>query len=84
MEAIIINAGTSQLTQAEVQGIYEQDKFVVNYGGVYQPHYSQAQKQFYFSKICTTKGLAKRGRFYILDGAFINKLLGYTLINENN
>lgn len=79
----IIKAGTTELTEAEAKSIHEQEKFVVNYSGVFQPHYSQAQNQFYFSKICNVKGLAKRGRFYILDGAFINKLLGYTLINEN-
>jgi hypothetical protein len=82
MEEIIIKAGTTQLTPAEAKSIHEQGKFVVNYGGIYQPHYSQAQKQFYFSKISNVKGIAKRGRFYAFDGAYINKLLGYTLINE--
>lgn len=78
----IIKAGTTELTEADVKSIHEQNKFVVNYSGVFQPHYSEAQKQFYFSKICSVKGISKRGRFYVLDGAYINKLLGYTLINE--
>jgi hypothetical protein len=77
----IIKAGTTELTEKEALDIYQSGKYVVNYSGVYQPHYSTAQKAVYFSKVCNKKGLSSRGRFYIFDASYINKLLGYELLN---
>ena len=76
----IIKAGTTELTEAEALKVYEDGKYIVNYGGVFQPHYSQAQKRVYFSKVCDKKGLARRGRFYTFDAAYINELLGYDFL----
>jgi hypothetical protein len=79
--ANIIKAGFVELTEEEAFYIYQSGKYVVSYSGIYQPHYSNAQKTVYFSKVCSQKGLARHGRFYVLDAAFINKLLGYELLN---
>lgn len=78
----IIKAGSVELTEAEAFQIYEKNKYIVSYSGIFQPFYSNAQRTTYFNKISNIKGLARRGRFYIMDGATINHILGYKLLIE--
>lgn len=79
----IIKAGTTELTKADAVKIYNNNQFIVNYGGIYQPHYSTAQQQIYFTKIVNIKGIASRGRFYIMDAKSINAATGKTLVYED-
>lgn len=75
-DGIIIKAGTTELTEQDALRIYEDQKYIVNYSGVFQPHYSAAQKQVYFTKVINKKGIARRGRFYEMDAETVNNLLG--------
>jgi hypothetical protein len=79
-DGIIIKAGTTELTEQDAQRIYNNKKYVVNYSGVFQPHYSAAQNQVYFSKVINIKGIAKRGRFYEMDAKTINNIIGHELL----
>lgn len=78
----IVRIGGIELTPQEAERYYREGKYLVNYGGVYQLHYSAAQKRVYGQKIYTGRGLARRGRFFAMDGATVNHLLGYNLVAE--
>ena len=77
----IIKIGSVELYQSDVEMIYNENKYVVNYSGVYQIFYSQAQRQYYGKCVYRCKGLTLRGRFFIKDGAAVNKLIGHELLN---
>ena len=77
MSEIYCKAGRVELTKQEAFDIYENKKYIVTSTAIYQPHYSQAQKAVYFTKISTIKGIAKRGRFHTLTSQEINHILGY-------
>lgn len=79
---MIIKAGTTELLEEDAKRIYENGKYIVNYSGVFQPHYSAAQNQFYFSKVINIKGMARRGRFYELDAKTINQIIGKQILIE--
>lgn len=79
-DGIIIKAGTTELTEQDAQRIYANKKYIVNYSGVFQPHYSAAQKQIYFSKVINKKGIARRGRFYEMDAKTINNIIGSDIL----
>lgn len=79
-DGIIIKAGTTELTEQDAIRIYENQKYIVNYSGVFQPHYSAAQKQVYFSKVINIKGIARRGRFYEMDAKTINHIIGKDIL----
>ena len=57
-------------------------KYIVNYSGVYAIHYSTAQKQYYSRKVIDCKGMAKRGRFYIMTAETVNHIIGKKVLNE--
>lgn len=40
----IIKIGSTEFTESELEKIYTEKKYVVNYSGVYAIHYSTAQK----------------------------------------
>ena len=82
MYEVYCKAGTVELTKEEAFGIYNAKKYVVNSTAIYQPHYSQAQDAVYFTKIASVKGLAPRGRFYMLTAAAINNIVGYAYLAE--
>ncbi len=70
----------------ELLGIYSmlgrKKKYIVNYSGVYAIHYSTAQKQYYSRKVIDCKGMAKRGRFYIMTAETVNHIIGKKVLNE--
>lgn len=78
----IIKIDGVELYQNEVQKLYEQNKYIVTYGGVYQVFYSTAQKRFYGQKVINQKGIAAKGRFYTMDAKIINHILGEKVLNE--
>lgn len=76
------NAGTVTLHVAEAQWIYEHDMYILTYSAIYQPHYSVAQAQYYFSCVLHKKhaGWSKRGRFHVLTAQEVNKIIGHKLL----
>ena len=82
MEKIYCKAGSVELTEKEAFRIYEEKKYIVTSTAIYQPHFSQPQSAVYFSKVFTVKGMARRGRFYTLTAAQINRILGEELLIE--
>ena len=71
-----VKAGRTELTEAEAMDCYNNNKFVCNYSGIFQPLYSIVNRQVYFHKVIDCKGYARRGRFYIQTAEQINKVLG--------
>ena len=82
MLEIYCKAGTVELTKSEAEEIYNNKKYIVTSTAIYQPHFSVAQNQIYFTKIATIKGIAKRGRFYKLTSEEINNILGYDYLRK--
>ena len=78
----MIKVGSTELTESEVEKIYTEKKYVVNYSGVYAIHYSMAQKQYYSRKVIYCKGMAKRGRFYVMTAETVNHIIGKKVLNE--
>ena len=79
----IVKIGSVELTHEESLRYYQEGKYIVNYGGVYQLHYSTAQKVVYGRKIYSCRGLTRRGRFFAMDAQTVNHLVGFPLVNEN-
>lgn len=83
MKERIIKIGNVELYENEALKLYEERKYIVTYGGVYQLFYSNAQKQVYGQKVIYTKGIAARGRFYAMTAETINHILGEKVLLEN-
>ena len=77
-----VKVGSTELTEQEVEKIYEEKKYVVSYSGVYAIYYSTTQKQYYSRKVIDCKGMAKRGRFYIMTAETVNHIIGKKVLNE--
>lgn len=73
--------GGVELSTKEVAEIYESGKYLVSYHGVYEIFYSNAQKRYTYAHVIRTKGIVSRGRFHVLTGAHINKILGQEILN---
>lgn len=78
----IIKVGNTEFTEPELEKIYTEKKYVVNYSGVYAIYYSTVQKQYYSRKVIDYKGIAKRGRFYVMTAKTINHIIGKKVLNE--
>lgn len=78
----IIKVGSTEFTELDLEKIYTENKYVVNYSGVYAIHYSMAQKQYYSRKVIDCKGIAKKGRFYVMTAETINHIIGKKVLNE--
>ena len=68
-------------TQKELKSFYLNNKVVaITSNAIYQLHYSQAQEQCYFTKVnLHIKGLAKKGRHYLLTPMQANYFIGENL-----
>lgn len=82
MKTAVIKVGSVEFTESDLEKIYEEKKYVVTYSGVYAIHYSIAQKRHYGIKILYCKGMAMRGRFYIMTAEEINHIIGIKVLNE--
>lgn len=82
MLEIYCKAGNVELTKSEAEEIYNNKKYIVTSTAIWQPHFSVAQNQIYFTKIATIKGIAKRGRFHKLTAEEINHILGYDYLRK--
>lgn len=78
----IIKVGSTEFTESDLEKIYTENKYVVNYSGVYAIHYSMAQNQYYSRRVIDCKGIAKRGRFYVMTAETINHIIGKKVLNE--
>ena len=79
MEKVYCKAGRVELTKEQAEKIYTEKRYICTSTAIWQPHFSQAQKeqQIYFTKIADYKGLARRGRFYALTAEEINHVMGF-------
>lgn len=77
----IIKIGNVELTESEAERIYNEGKYVCSYVGIFQIHYSNAQKTYYGSKVIDRKGYAGRGRFYIQSAEQVNYVLGKEILS---
>lgn len=78
----IIKAGSTQILKEDAEKIYNENKYICNYSGIFQPFKSADNTQIYFKKIIDCKGYAGRGRFYVQDAKTINHVLGENIIME--
>lgn len=78
----IVKIGSVELYEDEALRIYNDGKYIVNYSGVWQLHYSNAQQKVYGTKIIDQKGIASRGRFYTMNATTINDILGEKILIE--
>ena len=76
----IVKIGSVELTPEEAFRYYQENKYIVTYGAVYQLHYSTAKKRVYGSKIYTGKRLTLRGYFYVMDAESVNRIVRFELI----
>lgn len=83
MENLECKAGSTELTRSECEECYSNKKYIVNYSGVYQIHFSNANNCYYCSKIISVKGATKRGRFFAANARDVNYLLGEKVLEEN-
>lgn len=72
--------GGVELTEKEVAEIYESEKYIVSYSGVYQVKYSNAQQRYTNFHVIREKGIVSRGRFHVLTGKQINDILGKEIL----
>ena len=78
----IIKVGSTEFTESDLEKIYTEKKYIVNYSGVYAIHYSTAQKQYYSRKVIDCKGITRMGRFFIMTAETVNHIIGKKVLNE--
>lgn len=71
-----------ETTEAEAFSWYSSGKYIVKYQGVYQLYYSAASRHTYGRLIIPNKGMARRGRFYLMDAKTINHILKEKILRE--
>lgn len=62
------------------------EKYLIRGWSAYQIHYSAAQNTYYLHKLYTTPRqgnvpLVNLGHYMCIDGEFLNRLLGFELVN---
>ena len=78
----VVKIGNVEMYESEVAKAYHENKYVVSYVGVFQLDYSSVNKMYYGRKILDLRGIAKRGRFHLLDAETINHILGKKVLVE--
>ncbi len=81
----IVKIGSVELTEAEAARLYADGKYILTYSKVYQIHYSAAQDIYYGTVVYSKPtrggcGFTRRGRFFAMDAAEINKVIGVELL----
>lgn len=67
----------------DIEKAYNDKKYIVTGKKVYQPFYSEAQKQYYAKCVYTSKGnMTLQGRFFHFTGDYVNELIGIKLLNN--
>ena len=78
----VVKIGNVEMYESEVAKAYHEHKYVVSYVGVFQLDYSSANKMYYGRKIIDIRGIAKRGRFHLMNAETINDILGKKVLAE--
>ena len=81
---MIVKIGRVELTEEEAQKIYEEGKYIVAASKIYQVHYSKnagwcgsvVYKEPY------GKAFTRRGRFYVMGGEEVNRMLERELLSK--
>ena len=85
-EMSTVKIGPVELTEQEIQAIYEAGLYIVTYTKVYQLFYSVASRQYYgqlvyeMNRAKGQPGFVKRGRFATLSAINVNRLVGFDLL----
>ncbi len=74
--------GRVELTPEEAERYYQEGKYIVTYGCIYQLFYSVAQKRVYGTVIYRQAGMTRKGRFFAMDAETVNHLVGFNLVNK--
>lgn len=81
-----VKIGPVELTEQEIQAIYETGLYLVTYTKIYQLFYSVASRQYYGQLVYKLNrqkgqpGFVKRGRFATLSADDVNRLVGFDLL----
>lgn len=87
----MVEIGNVQLTAETIEYIYHElnEHYLITYRTVYQIHYAKNYgyygSKIYYKQKDNTSGyvpLTKRGRYITCDGTYLNKLIGFQLVNE--
>lgn len=81
MQKEVIKVGPVELTEQEAQRIYDSELYVCTSSAVYRVEYHE-NTGFNGRKMIVFKGIARRGRFYLLTASAVNKLVGQKCIVE--
>lgn len=81
MEKEIVKIGSVELYRDEAEKLYSENKYILTSTAVYKIMYSTAQCMFYGQKVYWEKGarFCKRGRYFIFDGAHVNRAIGHEI-----
>ena len=82
-KGIHCTTGGVGLLREEAGMTYSRKLHIVAYTGVYQILSGQAQDRYHGRKVCSGKGLSRRGRFYTMTAPQVNGLIGKDLSDEN-
>ena len=78
----IVKIGNVEMSREKLEQIDIDNYYICSYVGVFQIFFSAAQNRYYGRKIINKKGMAQRGRFYILSAKNINDILGQKILIE--
>ena len=78
----VVTVSYCEKTPEEAERYYQEGKYIVTYGCIYQLFYSTAQRTVYGKGIYKQAGMTKRGRFFAMDAKTVNHLVGFKLVNE--
>ena len=80
----IIRIGTVELYESEAKRLYDERKYIVTYSRIYQLNYGgRPYPHVYGHEIYASRGMTRRGRFFALPGAEVNRLVGFPLVNPD-
>lgn len=75
----IIRIGTVELTEQEAQQYYDDGKYIVTYSKIYKLVRTARNPEIHGHVVYTAKGMTRRGRFFAMDAATVNHLVGQNI-----
>ncbi len=76
----IVKIGTVELTEQEAEKILQSGKYIVTYSRIFQVFHSP-NAGYYGREVYYQPKMARRGRFHVMAGSEINRMLGIQLLN---
>ena len=80
----MIKIGNINFTEKELKKIYSSHKYICTYTGIFDIHYSTAQRQYYTRQVIQYKSYAKRGTYLLQTAKEINDTIGKKILIEEN